>query len=854
MGNLSLKKLNRYLLTAIIAVFILSAVGFIFTARPFARAENSSVERHLPSSALEYKSLKSPIDVYSDDMVTAIVQSPDNAATSLLLYLNGEYSQIDCSALKQVKKLDDQTLLALSNAKVYSINLSSKQRIPFLATDNDQISGNFFDLNDNYLVTAFGTDAYVYEKTIDGYAKKGEFKVLNNSPIAINEKNEIFYIDADEFLWRTNADNSVKVKISQNKIVENAVLPTKMIADSNYVYCVQSQKIRRISVADNVVTDLFDDGKNVEFNLGNLKNPTGVAFKNGNLLVTDATLNAVQEFSVNSLNKLEFTGFAIASGQSAYNRVSSAVKDVEKLGNSVALLDDKQLIINTPVSENRYARENYKNLLVDDFGDKMPDAFALGNNTALLVFSVNTTDSYVKLLKMDEQISLSDVNLNSPIVRDVCYQSGIYYILADNGSSSCVYSLIETNAGEPNKLIDLNTTSISAFSCMTVDVFKNVYLANYDSGDIFVYSNKDNFTPLKVATQQGVTKMNTDLGGRLYLLANGELKMLNGGSLVDVTPTLLTENDKIKSFAMAFDKKEIYFTINGEELVCTTNALNNYALSDATANDDNYKLTATTTQIDNLNIATVNDDANVYSVKRNGQGFTYKKLITPENEYAVICDVIFGNDLRLCALAGQKGIVLVNANEITIISPERASAPQKAFVTTNVNAYYFPIITSNGDYSLTEQQPITINKGCEISPVCKIKVLDKEFYFASVTIGGKEISGYIPVSFTAETLTEDFKWDEYSIVELNKTAFFSDSALTNKICDVKKGQQVRLISIDDGVARVAIKIDQTYTFGFVKESAIDDAPSRAIRNLLIILAVSAAVCGSLSYFLMRKKG
>jgi hypothetical protein len=142
----------------------------------------------------------------------------------------------------------------------------------------------------------------------------------------------------------------------------------------------------------------------------------------------------------------------------------------------------------------------------------------------------------------------------------------------------------------------------------------------------------------------------------------------------------------------------------------------------------------------------------------------------------------------------------------------------------------------------------------EIGKNADFTVLDKEFYFASVTVDGKEISGYIPVSFTAETLTEDFKWDEYSIVELNKTAFFSDSALTNKICDLKKGQQVRLISIDGDVARVAIKIDQTFTVGFVKKSAIDNAPSRAIRNLLIILAVSAAVCGSLSYFLMRKKG
>ena len=42
---------------------------------------------------------------------------------------------------------------------------------------------------------------------------------------------------------------------------------------------------------------------------------------------------------------------------------------------------------------------------------------------------------------------------------------------------------------------------------------------------------------------------------------------------------------------MAFDKKEVYFTLDNEELVCVTDNLNNYALSNATVSEDSFKTT-----------------------------------------------------------------------------------------------------------------------------------------------------------------------------------------------------------------------------------------------------------------------
>lgn len=851
---------RSYIFAVLIFALILSGVCFLFTTPAFVRAD-SGATRMLPSSALEYKSLVAPDDVYSDDSVTAIIQNPTNQSTSLLVFTNGQFSELSHSALKQVKKLDEQTLLILMNANVYTLDLLTFDLQTLLASDKTPISGNHFDLNSEYLITSFGTNAFVYQKTENGFSKinKDGFQVIDNSPVAINSNADIFYIDNDGFLWCTDVTNSIKTKISNAKVLENALIPSKMIADNQFVYYLINQKICRVSIQNKSILNLLDDGQMQDFDLGNLVTPAGFSFRNGNLLVTDSTLNAVQEFRINDNDLLEFTGFAIAKGKSAYNRVRASsldknLKDVEKTGDTVAVLDDEKLLVNTPKNQNAYARENFKNFFKQDLGGQMPNAFALGNGTALLSYNHGDTSGYLRLLNvvsgtLSEKSSLFVGNT----IKDVCYQSGYYYVYATSGTSrNEVYKINENDFVIEDAIISTSTTNISA---ITVDVFANVYLANYDSGEIFICKKNENFKQEKIATLANVYKMATDLGGNLYLLADGKIKLVNDQTLVDLTPTLLSEQDKIQSFAMTFDQKEVALILSGEELVCSTTELSNFSLLDAIVTDDLFKITDSTAQLESFKIAKVEDDANVYSVKRNGESFTYKKLITPEDEYAFVCNVSLSNDLTLCALAGKNGIVLVNSEQITLSAPERDSAPQTAFVSTNVNAYYFPIITANSEYALTDNtQIINVKKTTEIKPLCKITVLDKEFYFANITVNGKNFSAYIPLSFTTETLTEDFKWDDYSLVTLKKTAVFSDSTLKNKICNLESGQKVRLISQENGVACISFSLDgQTFTVGYISTEKIDAPANRAIRNLLIILAVTAAVCGSLSYFLMRKR-
>lgn len=838
---------TRKITIAILFALLICCSAFFGVAT--AHAENSQpitppaqTQLFLPSTDLEYKSLTSPIDVYSDDNVTAIVQNDQK----LIIYKDGLHlgTLESFTAIKQVKKSSDQHLLISDNGIIYSINLNDiTKKTALTSTDGNGIGGNYFDINANYLVTAYSGKATIYQRTANGYEQRNETFNLNaDYPVAINEENTIFYVD--DKIYAMPADNlSAKNAIA-------SVIPSKMIANANALYFIYNKDILMCDFKnENPSTTLLSVDSENNYDLGKLKTPTGISFRNGNLIISDSELNAVQEFKVEN-NNLSFTGFAIASGKTAYNRISTLATDIEKQGETVATLDNNKLLIYSKINADKYAKGNYMAFFAKDFnGENLPDAFSLGNGTVLLSFEHNQSTGKLSLLDLvDGESEHKDIFVGN-IIRDICYQSGVYYVLASNGAKTLVYDFGENDFSFSEPKIETSTLSATQ---ITVDVFGNIYLA--DDNNVYKYSINATNGKYEMATTlpiSGVKKLETDLGGKVYALTSNGLNVYDGTSFdaIDIKP--YNNEDKIKSFAINFDKKEVLILYEGKEYVCYTNQLDNFALSEATVSDETYKTTDNNASIENLKVATVKS-GNVYSVTRNSQSkFDYKGLVEKENEYAYICDVDMGNDLILCALAGQNGVVLVNKNELEISNVTTQSAPTTAYVTTDVNAYYLPIITKNADYVLTDNGGIRIDKSTKITPMSKIQILDKEFYFASVTLNERTYNGYIPVDFTVEVLSEDVKWDEYTIEKVLSTSYYLDQTMQQKSGTLKDGEKVKVLSIENGVAKIIID-GQDGVF-YIKSSAIKDEPNVAVRNILIILAVAASVCGTASYFILRKK-
>ncbi len=834
-----------YILALTLAL-ALSALGLLSVNGYTANAEELSPQLVLPKTNLEYYELNSPLETYSGDNLTAVLQEG-----KLIIYKDGAFTEIESSvtpnpliSVKQIKSLNQSTFLLSSGGLIRKVDVNA-QTFSELKLNGSSIGCNYFDFNKNYLVTAYGTNASIYTLNNGEISGVLPSTLTTNAdyPIAINDNDEIFFVNGEKLYKHTI--NGTTVPLLTQK-------PDKMIANGEFVYYLLDNKIFRISVNGDSQPQELVISANENFDLGKVINPTSISFKGENLLVTGD--NAVQEFKILD-GKLEFTGFAIAKNKTAYNRISSSVIEIERSKDRIATLDDKMLsIINAKEGFNPYDKANYTHYFLEDIcyisGEPAiavkPDYFALGDNTALLLYNRNNSSSKVAILDLESgelqsAFSVSDGN----VIRDLTYQSGKYYILLDHGDSQSEIFVSSEAQVEFKQLIKANKYA----DCIEVDVFGNIYL----SANGKVYKLDEQSTP-NLPDLAGVKKLETDLGGNLFALTDTAIHAYSNGAWVkaDIT-TSLTANS-LKSFAMDYDKKQVFVIYENEELILSTVSLSNLAIDDIEIPAD-FITTSNNADLNKFKVYTPNDSANVYSVSKSQNGkFSYNELITDITDYALISEIELSPSVKLYALVGQDDIVLINSNEVVDSTPIIDEyADKKAFITTSVNGYYLPLITVNAEYALYDNATVRLTKEQEITHVAKLTFLDREYYFASFTINGVDYSGYVPVSYTIEILSQDFVWDTYNLESVNATAVYLDKELTNEIKSLNDGESVRVISTENGVCYIAFSTESGFVNGYISANAIKNDPSVAIRNILIIIAVMASVCGTTTYFILRKR-
>ncbi|MBQ3046976.1 MAG: hypothetical protein IJD54_02900 [Clostridia bacterium] len=835
----------RILLTLLIFSVALSAVCFLFSNKMQTLADSEITARlFLPQTELENYSLNSPTEVYSDDSVTAIIQ---NGNSELIVNYNGKNTRISGNKILDVDRYDANSLIFSSDSKLYKITLNNPSTYviddsvnKITLNDMNGESVSYFDVNQDYLVTAYQTYMQVY--AIEGGAfneiTDTQINIADGTNVAINQNNTLFFVSGTKNSICTLSCDTLSVE--PNNIA--TTVPQKIVANGEFIYYTYSNDIYRIPVSGGQATELKFEQNN-PFDLGSISAPSAIALKGENLLVVEG--NTVQEFVVDG-NNFVFTGYAIASGKSAYNRVSINATDVEKYGNTLAVLDGNKITVINTDTANQYERGNFINVNVSTV-----DRFALGNGKILLA------NSGTAMQIIDINDSTKNKDLVSPVnVKDVCYQSGKFYILGNpDADKSAIYSISETD--ENYAISTVATGLLHEYSTFTVDVFGNLHLAD-NTNKIYKHEKANGYqTPSEptVTASTDVQKLLTDLGGTLFVLDGGELKYFDQTlKSVDITYPL---NDAVKSFAMDIISGKVYALHINSEFMTVADGIENLALDDVVLTDK-FATTANTADFDNLKFYKPINGANAYSITKDQDGIKFNGLIEERNEYVYICDLTVSNSYRsitLRALAGQTEIVLVNTEETFSIDMVKVEPiPPTAFTTTGVNMYYIPVITKDLEYSLSNANGvIRLNKGCEIHPEQRFTFLGNEFYFASVEVDGNTVKGYIPTAFTVEVLSEDFKWDEYSFVKVKATTLFEDENLTNAIAELSDNQVARLISVKDDVAYIAVKIDGQWVQGYVKESDVKNEPSLAVRNALIIIAVAACVCATTAYFILRKK-
>lgn len=854
------KKIKNYLVALLFIVLCFCVAGF-YTNTMFSKAQDVQISNatFLPQTDLENTALISPIDVYHDQDVTAIADDTQQ----LFIHHNGSWflPLTDFQAIKQVKKLNDTTLLVSNSGSIYSIDLTQLSTSPASAKSplldgSNIIGGNFFDINDNFLVTTYSTVCLVYNQSQSGFDFFDTFAVKDSTPVAINKNNQIFFVDNNGIaIYETITGNYSSLC--------KGVFPSKMIADNNFIYYIDGIDLFMLSTAGGQPVKLNKSNIDDDFDLGVIENPIAISFKGYNLLITDK--DTIQEYKIEN-NTLIFTGFAIASGKTAYNRVSKNATEIEKTNNSVAVLDSYKLTVFTGAdSQNRYARENYKNYLVSELvkDSVLPSSFALGEQNALLLYNSSSANKFVALLDLTKSSGFLSNKLsltNDSVIHDVCYQSGYYYLLSDNGTAPQHIYRAKADAESLDFVKIDNNDSTAEFTMLTVDTYSNVYIANQTS--IKKLSSSDGYQEL---TDVGsnftkITKLQTDLLGRLYVVDDGNIKSIENSTVTDYSLP------KVKSFAFDFVNSDAFMIYNDSEFIYQTTALDNVSITDLVVPDD-FNLSSNpnspNTANENLQFFRATEGANVYVIKdknlEKGQNFEFDGLSSYTGEFVKICTITYNGEPKFYALAyqdliSQDCIVLLDISQAQDTNKQIDEIDKTVYIATDVNCYYLPIITPTDRFALNKNQVLVrLSKTTPISVKKKLSFLDNDYYYAEFLLAETTYIGYIPCDFTVDVLTDEFEWEQFSIETVKNTWVYKQSDMQEKAFELKKDSTIRLIEKGNKVCKIAYKNGNEWEIGYIYTSKIIDQPALAIRNVLIILAVVACLCGTTTYFLLRNK-
>lgn len=830
-----LKKNYIYVLLAVLTLtFLFSGVFLLGTTKVSAQTTNEiEVEDFLPLSNIEHLKLSSPLDVYFDDEVTAILSGNDSHQ-SLTVYYNGTFFEItqgSFSALKKVDRIKD-TLVLADNAILKGLSLNDING----SIVNLDINGGCttFDVSGDFLSTIYNNNLFVYEYNGENFKQIATSANATSDAVLACNSSGAFYVKDGKIVY-SSYENFTSFSVVK------AVTPTHLIANDEYVYYVLDSEIYSIKIGEENAVKLTKPESS--FDLGKIVNVNGFTFKGENLLITDSSQETIQEFKVDG-DDLIFTGFAIAKDKTAYNRISKTAFAVDYYGENVAVLDDQKLtVIKSALSD--YSAQNFINFSVKD---QNVNAICLGKNTALIISGKQVYAFDLLSKTKSELITTTDYT-----ILDVCYESGTYYVLSSNYNDGGFSYVRKINESDLSVALDDQVIVGYSFTDIEVDLFGDIY---FSDDKCLYYFNSQNDELKKLLTYSDISKnkpseIKTDLAGKVYAQIDSKLYYLNA----DKTDFIDVALDKaIVDFSLSFEKKSVYFVDGQSERVYSTEELNNSCIEELTL-PDGYTVNSSTTSIDNLIGVKVRDGANVFGYTVSGKNVIFNGLLDTQNEYLKIGEILDKNSSeKFLLLVGKEQTVLVNDKDANVSFSPKLDAPKTVYVTTPVHAYYLPKITKTDDYVATlNENKIFLELGSIIYPQKEVSFNDTAFYFAKIVKDGKEYNLYVPKSFTTETIESAIETKSFTLKKIRPTTIYMDAELKNALFESTENISVRVFALYDGVYEIEYFNGETWVRGYVKEKDVLNEPNTAIRNVLIVLAVITCACGSTTFFIIRNK-
>ncbi len=848
----------------IISILLLMSIAFCLpftTLSVKAEDEATAVNTEIftPNTYREYFSLISPTDVYVDEEITAVIEN-NGGDKQITVYLNDTFKTftkdvIALSNIIQIKRYKDY-LIVQDKQRPYLFNFTTNEYSELKTDEGSEIPCDYFAFNDNYFIAINNQELNLYSINYeDGVMSLTDLSITINSVakqcVAINENNDIFFIKGTA-LNKANVNNVISVELTALSLNSNC---TGLIANNNFVYFSTTDGIGGFDLVKSEKFDLLETG--LDYTLGNVVAPMGLAFNGENLLVCDTSISAVQEFSVSD-NTASFTGFAITSSAKAKNRITDNAKDVEMFYNKLAILDEEKVT----VVSNLNGEKSYSTIALEQVFDGAT-FIALNDKTVCLANSDADTIVFYDLY--DEEVALTFDEIDTPNVKDVTYSNGYFYMLVyPNGKNPQVVAIDETDFSYKT-VVNLN--SVTNNDLLSVDNDGNVYVYDDQSKVIREYDQGAYSLSYTYENVSDVIKLETDLNGNVYYLTaeNNVVKLNNKTEdkkiftlklSANLTGPFIPDTSAVKtltatSFCLNFDSKTVYFLFGNDGLMLQSTELENANVIDSVPSE--ILVTDTSVDVFDLDIVTVNKDVNVYETEKVESGYVYKTFskLTEEKTFVLIAE---SEDFFVIS---DGKIYIVKKSQATTSPADIVEKVMNGYASTSVNMYYFPIMTIDNTFVL--EGFTRLKQGDAVTITNEVTVNGTKFYLASIETDGVLTKGYIPSNFITENLAEapttiNFTFRTVSGRADKKITVYNDKALSQEIFEITAKQQIKVFYSKDGISHIEFTDkDGNVVNGFIKTSKIDNAGENAVRNAVIVVILGLAVLTTSIFFINKQR-
>ncbi|MBO5285822.1 MAG: hypothetical protein J6B16_02880 [Clostridia bacterium] len=873
-------KFLKVLLSLIITISAISVINlFAFKTTPAQADESTKVETEIfsPNDYFEYYALKSPKYVYEDDKYVVFIEDDTSVKQTITVYdktimAYKVFDDINFTSIGKVivytsKKTDTPIdyLIFQNYLRIYSLNIATGEvKSVVEAKDNSEedLSSFTFDYNGEFFAVSTTEDIILYTVSSDDKGRielkatsfNKSFTSTEDVYVALNGKN-LFY-NLGQSLYSIDL-NDVKAGLNPDG-VEVAMTSSAfsfLIADETKLYYIANKNISYFDINN------FDNGANIAIKntyfskLGDVASPYSISFYNGNLLVVDNASNTIQEFSSDTF---EFTGKAVSTVQYADNRVNANSSGISLYNKTLAVLSPTKVQIIDTVTK-KFTDINFTAI--------NPTMITLGKDKVVIANQNNI-----------EYINYKNFDANKPDWTHVTVKENIYgvdyqndafhFISADNGNYSLL-SFSENDFTLKTTIISVNEPGfIAEGSKLAVDLDGNAYIYNNPNTAIKKFELKDG-TYLKtkeytVSTSLGI---DTDLFGNLYSLSTGNTITKIDVETDEVSSFTLSVSENLtkyasvnsnaNAFALNFDDSTVYFTFAGHSFVLKTDGLQNYAVDNIVAPTIS-ELIPTDENADNQVKKVVVTGKNLFNVDfplenaKTINYFTYnERYPATDKEYVVAKELD-----KFYILLATDEVVLIKKTDISADSFESVtSLEEKAiYVSTNVNLYYFPIMSFENAYCVKlNNTPVRFEVGCKLTALGELTINGVTYYYVETTYNDTALSGYVPVAFLSEHLSENEVLSDMKYVFVkNGTTVYADD-LTTEVYTFSDVTEVRSFETKNGYVKIAFNVNGEEFIGYVKVDNIIIEKDNTVRNALLIIVASILLAFTCIYLIHKKK-